>query len=92
LPCPKLRTCSFSWFGTTSACCCTILLYNHIPIEGWKPCANRGPMCTLENFQCCEEPYFAGAAILRGRCLLLFPRWGNRKSLLIWSVPYGGLV
>jgi hypothetical protein len=26
---------------------CTILLYNRIHTEGWKPCVNRGPVCTL---------------------------------------------
>jgi hypothetical protein len=32
-----------------------ILLYNRIHMEGRKPCANRGPVCTLENFQWCEN-------------------------------------
>jgi hypothetical protein len=36
--------------------------YNHIHMEGWKLYANRGPVCTLENFQWCGEPWFAGAA------------------------------
>jgi hypothetical protein len=62
---------------------CTILLYNHIHMEGWKPCRNCGPVCTLENFQWHGEPCFAGAANLRCRCLLLIPRQGKRKSLLI---------
>jgi hypothetical protein len=53
---------------------------------------NRGPVCTLENFQWCEELCFVSAAILRGRCLPLIPRRGNHKSLLSWSVSYGGLV
>jgi hypothetical protein len=60
---------------------CTTLLYNRIHMEGWKPCANRGPMCTLENFQWCAEPCFAYAAILSGRCLSLIPRWDKRKSI-----------
>jgi hypothetical protein len=30
---------------------CTILLHIRIHTESWKPCANRGPVCTLENFQ-----------------------------------------
>jgi hypothetical protein len=47
---------------------------------------------TLEKFQRCAEAYFACATILRGRCLLLIPKWDKHKSLLIWSVPYGGLV
>jgi hypothetical protein len=71
---------------------CTILLSNRIHGEGWKPCANHGPVCTLENFQWCGVPSFVGAAILRGRCLLLVPRKGKDRSLLNWSVPYGGLV
>jgi hypothetical protein len=29
---------------------------NRIQREGWKPCANRGPACTLENFQWYGEP------------------------------------
>jgi hypothetical protein len=45
--------------------------------------ANRGPLCTLENFQWGAEPCFAGAAILSGRCLPLIPRQGKHKSLLI---------
>jgi hypothetical protein len=39
-----------------------------------------------------RELCFVGAAILRGRCLPLIPRRGKPKSLLIWSVLYGGLV
>jgi hypothetical protein len=40
---------------------CTILLYsyNRILTEGWKPCANRGSTCTLNNFQWCAEVYFS---------------------------------
>jgi hypothetical protein len=80
-PCPMLlRACSFSWFCVTSECCLHNLLHNCIHTEGWKPCANRGPVCTLENFQWCEEPYFATAAILRGRCLPLSP---SRTSKVI---------
>jgi hypothetical protein len=37
-------------------------------------------------------PCFVGPEILSGRCLLLIPRRDKHKSLLIWSVPYGGLV
>jgi hypothetical protein len=48
--------------------------------------------CTLECFQWCREPCFAGAAILRGRCLPLIPSGDKRKTLLIWSLPYRGLV
>jgi hypothetical protein len=33
-------------------------------MEGGKLCINRGPVCTLENFQWCGEPSFVGAAIL----------------------------
>jgi hypothetical protein len=67
---------------------CTVLLYNRIHMEGWKPCANHGLVCTLENFQWCGEPCFIGAAIARARCLLLIPRWDKHKSLSIWSVLY----
>jgi hypothetical protein len=62
----------------------TILLYNRIHTEGWKPCANRGPVYTLENSQWCREPCFVGAAILRDRCPLLISRRGKRKSLPMW--------
>jgi hypothetical protein len=44
---------------------CTIFLYNRIHKEGWRLCANRGPLCTLENFQRCVKYCSAGAAILR---------------------------
>jgi hypothetical protein len=71
---------------------CTVLLHNYIYMKGWKPWANCGPVCSLENFHWCGEPCFVGAAILRGRCLLLIPRRGKHKSLTIWSAPYGGLV
>jgi hypothetical protein len=52
-------------------------------------CANSGWVCTLENFQWCAEPCFACAASLRGTCLPLIPKRDKRKSLPIWSVPYG---
>jgi hypothetical protein len=61
---------------------CTIFLYNRIHMEGWKPCTNRRPVWTLENFQWCAEPCFVGAAILRGTCLPLLTRCGKHKSLL----------
>jgi hypothetical protein len=48
-------------------------LYNRIHAEGWKLCANRGPVCTVENFQWWAEPCFACAAILIGMCLSLIP-------------------
>jgi hypothetical protein len=51
-------------------------------MEGWKLCANRGPLCTLKNFQWCARTCYAGAAILRGRCLSLIPRRDELKSLL----------
>jgi hypothetical protein len=62
---------------------CTILLYNRIYAGGWKSCSNRGPVCTLENFQWCAKPCFAGATILRGWCLPLVPRRGKHKSWLV---------
>jgi hypothetical protein len=69
---------------------CTIWLYNCIHTEVWKPCANRGPVCTLENFQWGGEPwFFVGAAILRGGCLPPILRRAKHKSLLTWSVPFG---
>jgi hypothetical protein len=71
---------------------CTILLYSCINTDGWKLCANRGPVCTLENFQWGGEPCFACAAILRGGCLPLIPRRDKHKSSLIWSKPYEGVV
>jgi hypothetical protein len=46
----------------------------------------------MENFQWCTELCFAGAKILRGMCLPLIPRREKRTLLVIWSVPYGGLV
>jgi hypothetical protein len=67
---------------------CPILLYNHILTEGLNLCANRWPVCTLENFQWCVEPCFRCATILIDRCLPLIPKWEKRKSLLNWSVPY----
>jgi hypothetical protein len=68
--------------------CYIIVIY----MEDWNLCANRGPVCTLENFEWCAEPCFASAAILIVRYLQLIPRRDKRKSLLIWSVLYGGLV
>jgi hypothetical protein len=38
------------------------------------PCANRGPLCALENCQWCGEPCFAGAAISLDECLPRIPR------------------
>jgi hypothetical protein len=34
---------------------CTILLYNYIYSEGWKPCKNREPVWPLKNFQWTEN-------------------------------------
>jgi hypothetical protein len=79
-PCPMLRTFAFSWFCMTSACCQLILTYNHICTEVWKPCANREPMCALENFQLCGELCFAGAAIsVNSHEVLLM--------IALWRVP-----
>jgi hypothetical protein len=86
-PFPMQRTYWFSWFVWILFVAWTILLYNHIHKEGWKLCANRGAVCTLENFQWCVEPYFVGAAILRLGCLTLIPRRDKRKPLLISLVP-----
>jgi hypothetical protein len=68
---------------------CTVFFIYIQKVESHVPC---GPVCTLENFHCCGEPCFVGTAILRGRWLPLIPRQGKHKSLLIWSVPYGGLI
>jgi hypothetical protein len=57
-----------------------------------KLCANRWPVCTLENFQWCAEPCFLCTEIFIGRCLPLIPKRDKRKTLPIWSVLYGGLV
>jgi hypothetical protein len=51
-----------------------------------------GRLCTLEIFLMVRRTLFCSAAMLRGRCLSLIPRRDKRKPLLIWSVPYGGLV
>jgi hypothetical protein len=56
---------------------CTVLLYNHIYTEGWKPCANHRPVCTLENLQWCGEPCFVGPVILSGGCLPQIPSWAS---------------
>jgi hypothetical protein len=51
----------------------TIFLYSRIHREGWNPCANCGPVWTLENFQRCGEPCFLGAAILRRNIYIICP-------------------
>jgi hypothetical protein len=56
---------------------CIILFYNCLHRGVWKPCANCGPVCTFKNLQWCGEPWFLGAAILRGRSLPLIPRRGK---------------
>jgi hypothetical protein len=67
-----------------SVCCVhNFFLYNRIHTEGLKPCANREPMCTLDNFQWCREPCYVRAAILRGRCMPLISRRGKRTLLVI---------
>jgi hypothetical protein len=48
----------------------TILLHSCIHMKSWKSRANHRPVWTLENFQWCEEPCSAGAAILRDRSLV----------------------
>jgi hypothetical protein len=68
----------FVWLQLVSY---TILLHNRIHTEGWKLCANRGPMCTLENFQWCAEPCFEDAAVLWSRYLPLIPRRDKSKLL-----------
>jgi hypothetical protein len=80
LCCERVHSHYFIWLLFVA---CTILLYNRIHTEGWKLCANRGPVCTLENFQCCGEPCFGGAAILRGTCLPQIPR--RARISYYWS-------
>jgi hypothetical protein len=53
---------------------CTILLHNRVHTEGWKLCANRRLMCTLENSN--------GVQNLVLHALPLIPRRDKRKSLL----------
>jgi hypothetical protein len=55
----------------------------YITVYIWKHCANRRPVCTLENFQWCREPCFAGAALLSGRCLPL-AHCSKPSRLNIW--------
>jgi hypothetical protein len=52
LYCKHVDSHDFVWLMLVA---CTILLYNRIHMEVWKPCTNRGPVCTLENFQWCRE-------------------------------------
>jgi hypothetical protein len=70
---------------------CTILLYNRIHTEGWTPCANLGPVCTLENFQRTlfyrRWNFFVVSDLLASRCLAAarlfikpFPRNGQSLS------------
>jgi hypothetical protein len=47
-----------------------------------KPCATRGPVCTLEIYQWSGEPYFASSAGAKGGYLQQIPRRGKHKSLL----------
>jgi hypothetical protein len=49
-------------------------------MEGWKLCATHRPVCTLDNFQQCRKPCFAGTAISRCENLLQNPithYWSN---------------
>jgi hypothetical protein len=48
------------------------LLYNRIHTEGWKPCANRWLVCTLDNFQWCGEPVSNSQAGQKANRLLFF--------------------
>jgi hypothetical protein len=78
-PCPMLLIWSFWWFCVAY----TILLCNRIHMEGWEPYANRGRVCTFENFQWCGEPCLVGAAILIRGCLPQIHRRGRHRLLLI---------
>jgi hypothetical protein len=77
-----------SWFCMTLTYC----LHNIVHSDGWKSYANSGPVWSLENFQWCRELCLAGSAIQSSRYLLIIPRRGKHKSLLLWLVPYRGLV
>jgi hypothetical protein len=44
----------------------------------------------LGNFPMVRRTLFCTRCNFKSRCLLLIPRRDKRKSLLIWSVPYGG--
>jgi hypothetical protein len=72
-----------------SAQVCYITVYTW-KIESRMQIADR--CAPLENFHWCEEACFVRAAILRDRCLPLIPRRDKRKSVLLWSLPYGWLV
>jgi hypothetical protein len=53
---------------------CIILLCSHKRTEHGKPHAYLAPTCALENCQCCEELYFASAAISIDGFRLQIPR------------------
>jgi hypothetical protein len=89
LCCEHVHSHDFVWLLFVA---CTILLHNCIHTEGWKPCANRGPLSTLDDFQWRGEPCFVVAAILRAKYLSLIPSRDKHKSLLMSSVTYGGPV
>jgi hypothetical protein len=61
----------------------TILLYNRIHMEFWKPCVNRESIWALENCHWCGEPCFVGTVILLDGCLPRIPRRDLHKSLQI---------
>jgi hypothetical protein len=83
LYCEHVHSHEFIWFLLVAY---KILLYNRIHTEVWKPCANRGPVCSLENFQWWEDPCFVGAAIIRGRVIFLGVK-GGRRARLTTSPP-----
>jgi hypothetical protein len=89
LCCEHDRSHDFIWHLVVAS---LLLIYNHIHMEGWKPCANRELVCTLENFQGRGEPCFAVAVNSKGGHLTIIPRRVKHKSLLTSLVLYGGLV
>jgi hypothetical protein len=63
--------------------CAILYTYN---TDGWKPCVNRGPVCTLvRRTLFCRRCNFKW-------CVSATLRRGKHKSLLIWAEPYVGLV
>jgi hypothetical protein len=77
----KFKPLIFPMSGFTANMFILMILYDFcfLHTEGWKLCANRGPVCTLENFQW-------RAAILRtilnysNFLILVQPRHGPRKK------------
>jgi hypothetical protein len=61
---------------------------NRTHAEDWKPCVNRGPVCTLENFRWWAEFCFVGCSILKGRCLPLILKRCKDNLVWVWVPCY----